>query len=148
MIVPKPTDPEKLKKREEILRSSREFPTEELKEALEWIQAKMEQEERERKEQEEIERKEQEERERKEKSTEEELFDALKWISDGDLLNSMAKIEAARLQAKAEAARAQAEAEAARLQAKAEAARTQAIAEATRLQAEAEQKNKGGSKKK
>ena len=35
MIVPKPTDPEKLKKREEILRRSREFPTEELKEELE-----------------------------------------------------------------------------------------------------------------
>ena len=94
MIVPKPTDPEKLKKREEISRRLREYPNEELKKALEWIQAKKEQEERE--------RKEQEERERKEKSTEEELFDALKWISDGALLNSMAKIEAARAQAEAE----------------------------------------------
>ena len=122
MIVPKPTDPEALKKREELLKRSKEFSRkfsdEKLKEVLGWVQAKMEQEERERKEQEERERKEQEERERKEqeererkeqeererkeKSTEEELFDALKWISDGDLLNSMAKIEAARLQAKAE----------------------------------------------
>ena len=35
MIVPKPTDPEELKKREEILRRSREYPNEELKKALE-----------------------------------------------------------------------------------------------------------------
>ena len=46
MIVPKPTDPEGLKKREEILRRSREFPTEELKEALERVQAKDGQEEK------------------------------------------------------------------------------------------------------
>ena len=40
MIVPKPTDPEKLKKREEISRRSREYPNEELKKALERVQAK------------------------------------------------------------------------------------------------------------
>ena len=40
MIVPKPTDPEGLRKREEILRRSREFPNEELKKALERVQAK------------------------------------------------------------------------------------------------------------
>ena len=53
MIVPKPTDPEKLKKREEISRRLREYPNEELKAALEWIQAKKEQEEREKREREE-----------------------------------------------------------------------------------------------
>ena len=53
MIVPKPTDPEKLKKREELSKRLKEYPNEELKAALEWIQAKKEQEERERKEEEE-----------------------------------------------------------------------------------------------
>ena len=53
MIVPKPTDPEKLKKREELSNRLKEYPNEELKAALEWIQAKKEQEERERKEEEE-----------------------------------------------------------------------------------------------
>ena len=52
MIVPKPTDPEKLKKREELSNRLKEYPNEELKAALEWIQAKKEQEERERKEEE------------------------------------------------------------------------------------------------
>ena len=46
MIVPKPTDPEKLKKREEISRRSREYPNEELKKALERVQAKDGQEEK------------------------------------------------------------------------------------------------------
>ena len=53
MIVPKPTDPEKLKKREELSNRLKEYPNEELKKVLEWIQAKKEQEERERKEEEE-----------------------------------------------------------------------------------------------
>ena len=53
MIVPKPTDPEKLKKREELSKRLKEYPNEDLKKALEWIQAKKEQEERERKEEEE-----------------------------------------------------------------------------------------------
>ena len=56
MIVPKPTDPEELKKREELSKRLKEYPNEELKKALEWIQAKKEQEEREKREQEEIER--------------------------------------------------------------------------------------------
>ena len=60
MIVPKPTDPEKLKKREELSKRLKEYPNEELKKALEWIQAKKEQEEREKREQEERERKEEE----------------------------------------------------------------------------------------
>ena len=67
MIVPKPTDPEELKKREELSKRLKEYPNEELKAALEWIQAKKEQEEREKREQEEIERKEEEERKAREK---------------------------------------------------------------------------------
>ena len=47
MIVPKPTDPEKLKKREELSKRLKEYPNEALKKALEWIQAKKEQGERE-----------------------------------------------------------------------------------------------------
>ena len=50
MIVPKPTDPEELKKREELSKRLKEYPNEELKKALEWIQAKKEQEEREKRE--------------------------------------------------------------------------------------------------
>ena len=61
MIVPKPTDPEKLKKREELSNRLKEYPNEELKAALEWIQAKEEQEEREKREQEEREKVEEEE---------------------------------------------------------------------------------------
>ena len=53
MIVPKPTDPEKLKKREELSKRLKEYPNEALKKALEWIQAKKEQEEREKPEREE-----------------------------------------------------------------------------------------------
>ena len=56
MIVPKPTDPEELKKREELSNRLKEYPNEELKAALEWIQAKKEQEEREKREQEEREK--------------------------------------------------------------------------------------------
>ena len=48
MIVPKPTDPEKLKKREELSKRLKEYPNEALKKALEWIQAKKEQEEKKR----------------------------------------------------------------------------------------------------
>ena len=46
MIIPKPTDPEELKKREELSKRLKEYPNEELKRALEWIQAKKEQGER------------------------------------------------------------------------------------------------------
>ena len=63
MIVPKPTDPEGLKKREELSKRLKEYPNEALKKALEWIQAKKEQEKRE---QEERERKEEEERKARE----------------------------------------------------------------------------------
>ena len=42
MMVPKPTDPEKLKKREEISKRLKEYPNEELKKALEWIQKEQE----------------------------------------------------------------------------------------------------------
>ena len=63
MIVPKPTDPEKLKKREELSKRLKEYPNEDLKKALEWIQAKKEQEKRE---QEERDRKEEEERKARE----------------------------------------------------------------------------------
>jgi hypothetical protein len=35
MIVPKPTDPEKLKKREELSNRLKEYPNEELKKVLE-----------------------------------------------------------------------------------------------------------------
>ena len=46
MSLPKSTDPEELKKREELSKRLKEYPNEELKKALEWIQAKKEQEER------------------------------------------------------------------------------------------------------
>ena len=42
MIVPKPTDSEKLKKREELSKRLKEYPNEDLKKALEWIQKEQE----------------------------------------------------------------------------------------------------------